>query len=75
MNYKEEIISQIPALQLLINMGYQYLSPEEALAMRDNKYNNVLLEPILKAQLAKITVFTTAGKTMLFRKRISMQEY
>ena len=54
MNYKEEIISQIPALQLLINMGYQYLSPEEALAMRGNKYINVLLEPILKAKLAKI---------------------
>lgn len=62
MNYKEEIISKIPALQLLINMGYQYLSPEEALAMRGNKYSNVLLEPILKAQLAKINRIHYRGK-------------
>ena len=66
MNYKEEIISQIPALQLLINMGYQYLSPEEALAMRSNKYSNVLLEPILKAQLAKINHIHYRGKDYAF---------
>ncbi|WP_314287516.1 HsdR family type I site-specific deoxyribonuclease [Capnocytophaga sputigena] len=66
MHYREEIISQIPALQLLINMGYQYLSPEEALAMRDNKYNNVLLEPILKAQLAKINRIHYRGKDYAF---------
>ena len=62
MHYREEIISQIPALQLLINMGYQYLSPEEALAMRANKYSNVLLEPILKSQLAKINRIHYRGK-------------
>ena len=62
MHYREEIISQIPALQLLINMGYQYLSPEEALAMRANKYSNVLLEPILKAQLTKINRIHYRGK-------------
>ena len=66
MNYKEEIISQIPALQLLINMGYQSLSPEEALAMRGNKYSNVLLEPILKAQLAKINRIHYRGKDYAF---------
>ena len=62
MHYQEKIISKIPALQLLINMGYQYLSSEEALAMRGNKYSNVLLEPILKAQLAKINRIHYRGK-------------
>ena len=66
MHYREEIISQIPALQLLINMGYQYLSPEEALAMRGNKHSNVLLEPILKAQLAKINRIHYRGKDYAF---------
>ena len=28
----EKLISQIPAMQLLINMGWEYLTPEEALA-------------------------------------------
>ena len=62
MHYQEKIISKIPALQLLINMGYQYLSSEEALAMRGNKYSNVLLEPILKAQLTKINHIHYRGK-------------
>ena len=66
MHYREEIISQIPALQLLINMGYQYLSPEEALAMRGNKYSNVLLEPILKEQLAKLNRIHYRGKDYAF---------
>mgnify|MGYP002754456752 CR=1 FL=1 len=66
MHYREEIISQIPALQLLINMGYQYLSSEEALAMRGNKYSNVLLEPILKAQLAKINRIHYCGEDYAF---------
>ena len=66
MHYREDIISQIPALQLLINMGYQYLSPEEALAMRGNKYSNVLLEPILKEQLAKLNHIHYRGKDYAF---------
>ena len=29
-SFKEDHISQIPALQLLQNLGYTYLSPDEA---------------------------------------------
>jgi type I restriction enzyme R subunit len=32
-SYIEDHISQIPALQLLIKMGYQYRSPEEAMEL------------------------------------------
>jgi type I restriction enzyme R subunit len=43
-SFKEDHISQIPALQLLQNLGYQYLTPEEALQLRGNKTTNVLLD-------------------------------
>ena len=37
LSFKEDHISQIPALQLLKKLGYTYLSPDEALAMRGGK--------------------------------------
>ena len=33
-SYREELISQIPAVQLLINLGYQYLTPVDAMMLR-----------------------------------------
>ena len=53
-SFKEDHISQIPALQLLINMGYTYLNQSEALAKRGQKKSSVLLENILRKQLHKI---------------------
>lgn len=53
-SFKEDHISQIPAIQLLQNLGYKYLSPEEALEMRGGKTSGILLEEILKNQLEKI---------------------
>jgi hypothetical protein len=40
-SFKEDHISQIPALQMLVNMGYTYLSQEESLQARGNKTSNV----------------------------------
>ena len=53
-SFIEDHISQIPALQLLQNMGYTYLSPLEALALRGNKTSTVLLDGILREQLKTI---------------------
>jgi type I restriction enzyme R subunit len=53
-SYKEDHISQIPALQMLQKLGYTYLSPEEADRMRGGKSTNVLLEDILRKQLKEI---------------------
>ena len=53
-SFKENDISQWPALELLAKMGYQYLSPEEAMEMRDGKTSNVLLEEVLRQQLRKL---------------------
>jgi len=49
--YLEEISSQLPALQLLINLGWQYLTPGEALALRDGKLKNVVLNGVLESWL------------------------
>ena len=51
--FNEKYLSQIPALQELIALGYAYLSPERALALRGGKNSNVLLESVLREQLQK----------------------
>jgi type I restriction enzyme, R subunit len=43
----EQTTSQLPALHLLQNLGYVYLSPEEARQMRRGRLRNVLLEGLL----------------------------
>ncbi len=53
-SFKEDHISQIPALQLLQKLGYQYLSPDEALQLRGSKTTNVILEEVLRKQLKEI---------------------
>ena len=53
-SFKEDHISQIPALQLLQKLGYKYLSPAEAEKFRGGKTSNVLLDDILRKQLKEI---------------------
>ncbi|MBP8976557.1 MAG: type I restriction endonuclease subunit R, partial [Bacteroidetes bacterium] len=45
--------SQLPALHLLQNLGYTYLSPREALAQRGGRADAVLLESVLLDWLAR----------------------
>ncbi len=65
-SFIEDHISQIPALQLLMKMGYQYLTPQEALEARGNRYSNVLLETILKDQLQEINKIEYRNKEFKF---------
>lgn len=66
-SFKEDHISQIPALQMLINMGYSYLSQEEALQVRGNKTANVILDDILRKQLKEInSIQLSSSKTSYF---------
>lgn len=53
-SFKENYISQTPALELLQKLGYTYLSPDEALAMRGGKTSSVLLEDVLRKQLREL---------------------
>lgn len=66
-SFKEDHISQIPAIQLLMKLGYTYLSPEEALELRGGKTTNVLLETVLRKQLHKInSIQLSSTKTASF---------
>lgn len=65
-SYKEDHISQIPALILLMKMGFHYLTPEEALTLRGGRTSNVLLEPILKQQLEQINTIHYKDKAFAF---------
>jgi type I restriction enzyme R subunit len=62
----EKHLSQIPALQLLINLGYEFLTPAEALRERQGRYSNVLLENILRNQLKEINRIRYKGGEYLF---------
>ncbi|MFN8776729.1 MAG: type I restriction endonuclease subunit R [Flavobacteriales bacterium] len=66
-SFKEDHISQIPAIQMLVNLGYTYLSPAEADRQRGGKTTNVLLEDVLRRQLREInSIRVSASKTSIF---------
>ncbi|OGS24827.1 MAG: restriction endonuclease subunit R [Elusimicrobia bacterium RIFOXYB2_FULL_50_12] len=65
-SFKEDHISQIPALQLLVNLGYAYLTPDEALIARGGKTSNVILETILEKQLRQINKIAYKGSEYPF---------
>lgn len=61
-SYKEDHISQIPALQMLQKLGYQYLTPDEALQFRGDKTTQVILEDVLRKQLKEINSIKIGSK-------------
>lgn len=65
-SFLEDHISQIPAIQLLINMGYTYVSPEQALEWRGGKKSQVLFEEVLKRQLEEINTIHRKRKEYKF---------
>src|SRR5664280_3219680 len=64
-SFQEDHISQVPALQLLQNLGFTYLRPQEVFVQRRCKPRNVLLEDILAEQLRKRT-FSFKGRQNYF---------
>lgn len=64
--FNEKYLSQIPALQQLVNLGFEYLPPSKALAERQGKAGNVLLERILRKQLKAINRIQYKGQEYLF---------
>ncbi len=64
--FNEKYLSQIPALQQLINLGFKYLSPAQALTERGGRSSNVLLEGILRNQLKAINRIRYKGGEYLF---------
>ena len=65
-NAAEKHQSQVPALQLLVSLGFVPLTQEEAVRQRGGKLRNVLLEDILAEQLLKLNSFTFRGNKYPF---------
>ena len=63
---EEKYLSQVPALQVLANLGYQALTPQQALQERGGKTSNVLLENILREQLSKFNCIHYKSKEYHF---------
>ncbi|MHA3091000.1 type I restriction endonuclease subunit R [Acinetobacter brisouii] len=51
--FQEEYSAKLPALTLLSNLGWSFLSPSQALIARDGKQDQVILRQILRAELTK----------------------
>jgi type I restriction enzyme, R subunit len=60
-SFLEDHVSQIPALQLLQNLGYVYLRREEVHLERGGKLSNALLEGILEKQLRRLNRISFKG--------------
>lgn len=65
-NFDEAKQSQLPLVELLINMGYTYLSREEALVQRGGDTGKYLLHDIARASLMNINCYESGGQKMKF---------
>ncbi|QDU82787.1 Type-1 restriction enzyme R protein [Polystyrenella longa] len=61
--FLEDLVSHLPALQLLQQVGYQYLTPTEALKLRGGKRSRVVLESILLDQLRNLNQINFKGQS------------
>ena len=64
--YHEDDLSQVPALLLLQNLGYEYLSPTEAMKLRGGRESQVLLADVLADQLRKLNRVRYRGEDLPF---------
>lgn len=63
---RERALSQLPAIEQLINMGYKFLTRKENVEAREGNLNSVILEDILEEQLKEINSYEFKGKTYKF---------
>lgn len=68
-NFDEARQSQLPFVELLINMGYKYLSRDEVVALRGNDTSNFLLTDIAAKKLMEINEYEIDGKTYKFSEK------
>ncbi|QOY90179.1 type I restriction endonuclease subunit R [Paludibaculum fermentans] len=62
----EKIQSQIPAIQMLVALGYKPLSQAELLRLRGGRLRSVVLDEVLADQLLKINRYTYRGREYSF---------
>lgn len=51
--FQEEYSAKLPALTLLTQLGWRFLSPEAALSKRGGRTDGVVLRPLLREALAQ----------------------
>ncbi|WP_242632774.1 type I restriction endonuclease subunit R [Thiothrix fructosivorans] len=59
--FQEEYSAKLPALALLSQLGWSFLSPQQAVIARQGHYDQVVLRDILRSELQKRR-FTFAGR-------------
>jgi len=65
-NYLEKVQSQLPALHLLTELGWDYLTPEECVSLRDGRLGAAILEPVLVEHVRTHCDFEFKGKRHAF---------
>lgn len=61
-SFAEDHISQVPAIQLLQHLGWQYLAPAEADELRGGRRSSVLLDGVLVRQLRQFNKIRFKGE-------------
>ncbi|MCC5821658.1 MAG: HsdR family type I site-specific deoxyribonuclease [Phycisphaerales bacterium] len=62
----EDATSQLPALKVLINLGWRYLTPEQALALRGGRTSDVILYGVLEDWLRTHNRIEYRGESVPF---------
>ena len=65
-SFQEAIISQIPALRLLQQLGFNFLSPGECEVERNGRLGRVILEKVLAGQLRRLNKISFKGRELPF---------
>ena len=65
-NYLEKVQSQLPALHLLMQMGWTYLTPEEANRLRGDRLGAAILDMVLVDHIRDHCRFTFKNATYSF---------
>lgn len=65
-DFDEAKQSQLPLIEMLVNMGYTYLSREEALAQRGGDTSKFLLHGIARQSLMDINGYVVNGQQLKF---------
>lgn len=68
-NFDEARQSQLPALELLLGMGYQYISVDEALKQRSGDTGNFILTDIAAEKLMEINSYEVGGIEYKFSEK------
>ena len=65
-SFQEKLISQLPAVALLQNLGYEHLPPGEASQARGDRLGGVVLDKVLTDQLRQLNTVRFRGREYPF---------